>query len=157
MLKLDDIRRTLREISAASGVPIHEIWVSAGGAMVAHGLRSQTNDIDIGCSPHYFRVLAKHYGVVPVMLDGCGRIPPMQVLHLPDLKCDVHEEFIIPERCLVEKHGIWVYSLEALLAQKRALNRAKDVKDIDILMRYLALLNVNPQLATLLNKNDNLE
>ena len=153
MLKLNEIRCTLKQISAVTGVPIHEIWVGAGGAMVAHGLRSKTDDIDIGCSPHYFRVLAKHYGVVPVMLDGAGGLPPVQVLHLPDLKCDVHEEFIIPERCLVKKHGIWVYSLEALLAQKRALNRAKDQADISLLTRYIALLTLNPPLAALLNND----
>lgn len=153
MLKIKEMRDTLKQISAATGVPIHEIWVGAGGAMVAHGLRSQTDDIDIGCSPHYFRVLSKHYGVTPVMLDGAGGLPPVQVLLLPDLKCDIHEEFIIPERCLVEKQGIWVYSLEALLAQKRALNRPKDIKDINLLTRYIALLTVNPPLAALLNND----
>lgn len=30
--------------------PKNEYWVVAGGAMVLHGFRTQTHDIDLGCS-----------------------------------------------------------------------------------------------------------
>ena len=45
MLTRDDIRNNL----LSSGLDLTRCWLTAGGALVYHGLRSVTADIDMGC------------------------------------------------------------------------------------------------------------
>ncbi len=42
----DTLLQRLKELS----LPKEEYWVVAGGAMVLHGFRNETHDIDLGCS-----------------------------------------------------------------------------------------------------------
>ena len=41
-----EIMQKLREL----GLPEEEYWLVAGGAMVLHGIKNETHDIDLGCS-----------------------------------------------------------------------------------------------------------
>lgn len=55
-------------------LPEKEYWVVAGAAMVLHGFRSQTHDIDLGCSTRLADKLERQGYTVSRCQDGTRKI-----------------------------------------------------------------------------------
>lgn len=99
-------------------------WVLAGSAMVLHGVRLETHDIDLGCTKEVADELEKQGYPTVVMSDGTRRIT-----YAEDV--EIFEDWIFDKVVFVE--GIPVISLEGLLEMKRNLGREKDLRDIRLI------------------------
>ena len=118
-MKAEDIRRRLAELA----LDTNEYRINAGGAMVLHGLREETHDLDIWCTKKLGDALAQR--CEPQMLpDGARRFVPA-----PDV--EIYENMLPGETVFL--NGIPVAPLEDVLALKRQLNREKDRRDIAVL------------------------
>ena len=103
-------------------------WVLAGSAMVLHGIRPETHDIDMGCTKEFADALEAQGYLTDLMLDGTRRIT-----YAEDI--EIFEDWIFDRVVLVE--GIPVISLEGLLEMKRSLGREKDLRDIQMIEEFL--------------------
>ncbi len=113
----DTLLQRLKELS----LPKEEYWVVAGGAMVLHGFRNETPDIDLGCSTFLADKLEKQGYIISYCEDGNRRIRYSNDVEL-------FENWIEGEVELVS--GIPVISIDGLVQMKRKLGREKDLTDI---------------------------
>lgn len=118
-MKAEDIRRRLAELA----LDTNEYRINAGGAMVLHGLREETHDLDIWCTKKLGDALAQRCDV-QVLPDGTRRFVPA-----PDV--EIYENMLPGETVFL--NDIPVAPLEDVLALKRQLNREKDQRDIAVL------------------------
>lgn len=112
--------------------------VSAGGALVMHGIREKTDDLDIDTDKvNYTTLLLCDY---PIIDDGFLRI------RLND-STDVHC-VKIPCGETMEIDGVWCYTLEHLITQYRALSIhparkpekvARDIETVAKLRKLVAM------------------
>ncbi len=123
-MKAEDIRRRLAELA----LDTNEYRINAGGAMVLHGLREETHDLDIWCTKKLGDALAQRRDV-QVLPDGTRRFVPA-----PDV--EIYENMLPGETVFL--NGIPVAPLEDVLALKRQLNREKDRRDIAVLEAAIA-------------------
>lgn len=123
-MKAEDIRRRLAELA----LDTNEYRINAGGAMVLHGLREETRDLDIWCTKKLGDALAQRCDV-QVLPDGTRRFVPA-----PDV--EIYENMLPGETVFL--NGIPVAPLEDVLALKRQLNREKDRRDIAVLEAAIA-------------------
>ena len=123
-MKAEDIRRRLAELA----LDTNEYRINAGGAMVLHGLREETHDLDIWCTKKLGDALAQRCDV-QVLPDGTRRFVPA-----PDV--EIYENMFPGETVFL--NGIPVAPLEDVLALKRRLNREKDQRDIAVLEAAIA-------------------
>lgn len=108
----------------ALDLPAGEYWLAAGGAMVLHGLREETRDIDLGCSSALAERLQARG--VPCERGADG---------LRHLNLSPHVELWENWRLggIETVEGLPVVSLTGLRAMKAALGRAKDFDDIALI------------------------
>lgn len=102
--------------------PEKEYWVVAGGAMVLHGFRSQTHDIDLGCTTRLADKLERLGYTVFRSEDGTRKI-----LYSDDV--EIFENWIAGTVEIIS--GVPVVCVEGLIQMKRNLGREKDLADID--------------------------
>lgn len=102
--------------------PEKEYWVVAGGAMVLHGFRSQTHDIDLGCTACLADKLERLGYTVFRCEDGTRKI-----LYSDDV--EIFENWIAGTVEIIS--GVPVVCVEGLIQMKRNLGREKDLADID--------------------------
>ena len=105
--------------------PPEDYWVVAGAAMVLHGLRAETRDLDLGCTTARADALAAAGVPFRYMDDGSGRWFTL------DRDVEVFENWLLDRVELVE--GVPVISLQGLRQMKAALDREKDRKDIALI------------------------
>lgn len=98
-----------------------EYWVVAGGAMVLHGFRLQTQDIDLGCSTSLADRLEQQGYAVTYCEDGTRKI-----LYSEDV--EIFENWI--EGTVEIMNGVPVVCVEGLMRMKKKLGREKDLADI---------------------------
>ena len=110
--------------------PTEDYWVVAGGAMVLHGLRQETRDLDLGCTTARADILAAAGVPFKPMDDGSGRWFTL------DGDVEVFENWLVDRVETVE--GIPVVSLKGLREMKRALGREKDLRDMALIEKALA-------------------
>lgn len=103
-------------------------WVLAGSAMVLHGIRSQTHDIDMGCTKEFADELEMQGYPTILMPDGTRRIT-----YAEDV--EIFEDWIFDRVVFVDE--IPVISLEGLLEMKRSLGREKDMRDVQMIEKFL--------------------
>lgn len=123
-MKAEDIRRRLAELA----LDTNEYRINVGGALVLHGLREETHDLDIWCTKKLGDALAQRCDV-QVLPDGMRRFVPA-----PDV--EIYENMLPGETVFL--NGIPVAPLEDVLALKRQLNREKDRRDIAVLEAAIA-------------------
>ena len=103
-------------------------WVLAGSAMVLHGVKPETQDIDMGCTKEFADELETEGYPTVVMPDGTRRIT-----YAEDV--EIFEDWIFDRVVFVDE--IPVISLEGLLEMKRSLEREKDLRDIQMIEEFL--------------------
>lgn len=123
-MKAEDIRQRLAELA----LDTNEYRINAGGAMVLHGLREETHDLDIWCTKKLGDTLAQRCDV-QVLPDVTRRFVPA-----PDV--EIYENMLPGETVFL--NGIPVAPLEDVLALKQQLNREKDRRDIAVLEAAIA-------------------
>ena len=101
-----------------------EYWVVAGGAMVLHGFRPQTHDIDLGCSTLLADKLEQQGYCVSHCEDGTRKI-----VYSEDI--EVFENWIEGNVEII--NGVPVVSVDGLIQMKKKLGRDKDLADIALI------------------------
>ncbi len=109
------------------GFDKNEYWAIAGTAMVLHGLRAETHDIDLGCTAKLADELQKKYPTT-VLADGTRKIVPG-----PDV--EIFEDWLYDKVVYVD--SLPVISPAGLRTMKKTLNREKDQADIQKLEAYI--------------------
>ena len=106
-----------------------QYWVITGSAMVLHGLREQTHDIDLGCTGKLADELEQQGLPVSILKDGSRKF-------LIGQDIEIFENWLYDEVEMLD--GVPVISLKGLLEMKRQLGREKDQRDIRLMEAYLA-------------------
>lgn len=101
-----------------------EYWVVAGGAMVLHGFRPQTRDIDLGCTMLLANKLEQQGYAVSYCEDGTRKI-------LYSENIEIFENWI--EDTVEIIGGVPVVSIDGLIEMKKKLGRQKDLEDIALI------------------------
>lgn len=104
--------------------PEEEYWVVAGGAMVLHGVRPQTHDIDLGCSTLLADKLEQQGYAVSRCEDGTRKI-------LYSENIEIFENWI--EGAVEIISGVPVVCIDGLIQMKKKLGREKDLADIALI------------------------
>ena len=124
MLTREDIRCNL----LASGLDLSRCWLTAGGALVFHGLRETTADIDMGCDASLADALEAAGYTVTRGEEGCRRFRLAGNI-------DISENWA--QGIVTMMDDIPVVSLLDVLALKRQLGREKDRADIAAIEKAL--------------------
>lgn len=101
-----------------------DYWVVGGAAMVLHGFRPQTHDIDLGCSTLLADKLEQQGYVVSYCADGTRKI-----LFSEDV--EIFEKWI--EGTVEILDGVPVVCVDGLIQMKKKLGREKDLADIALI------------------------
>ncbi|MEZ3426140.1 MAG: hypothetical protein K1W13_01870 [Lachnospiraceae bacterium] len=101
-----------------------EYWVIAGSAMVLHGFRAQTHDIDLGCSTFLADKLEQQGYAVSRYEDGTRKI-----LYSEDV--EIFENWV--EGTVEIISGVPVVCVDGLIQMKKKLGRDKDLMDIALI------------------------
>ena len=112
----------------AESYPQKEYWVTAGAGLVMHGVKSETRDIDMGCSSLLADLLIQRGAKCSYLNDGTRKIEVNSEIEL-------FENWRVDN--IVEIDGICVASLESIRKQKVGLNRAKDWEDIALIDKLM--------------------
>ncbi len=114
--------------------PKEDYWVVAGGAMVLHGLRPETYDLDLGCT-----------GPRADALEGMG--VPFRYMDDGSRWFALAEDIEVFENWLTDRvelvDGVPVISLRGLAQMKRALGREKDMRDLAIIEEAIRMTSCN--------------
>lgn len=109
--------------------PEKEYWVVAGAAMVLHGFRSQTHDIDLGCSTFLADELERQGYVTLRYEDGTRKI-------LYSENIEIFENWV--EGIVEIVNGVPVVCVDGLIQMKKKLGREKDLADIALIEARLS-------------------
>ena len=104
-----------------------DYWVITGGAMVLYGIREETHDIDLGCSPEMADRLEAEGFLYQVNPNGNRwfKIDP---------ELEVFENWLYDTVSLLD--GIPVISIPGLILMKQSLGRDKDLRDLELIREY---------------------
>ena len=121
-------KKELLELASTFDIPKEEYCIISGGALVAHGLRELTNDLDIDITQKGFDILKEKYSLELVRED----IKQYKVT-------DKIECFLVDK---LESDIIYIdnYPCESLISIynfKKRINREKDRADILAIEKYL--------------------
>ena len=101
-----------------------DYWVVAGSAMVLHGFRPQTHDIDLGCSILLADKLEQQGYAIVRCKDGTRKI-------LYSENIEIFENWI--EGTVEIISGVPVVCVDGLIQMKKKLGREKDLMDIALI------------------------
>ena len=118
-----DKRALLQQLQELS-LPEKEYWVVAGGAMVLHGFRPQTHDIDLGCSTRLADELERRGYAVSRSEDGNRRIAYAENIEIFENWLEGTVEMI---------SGVPCVCVDGLIRMKKKLGREKDSADIALI------------------------
>ena len=106
----------------------HEYWVLTGAAMVLYGIRSQTADIDLGCTAQMADQLEAAGYLYKRTSDG-----KRWFRYGPSL--EIFEDWLADGTVI--RDGFRLISLPGLLKIKQELGREKDLKDIALIRQFM--------------------
>lgn len=108
--------------------------VVASSSLVLHGIKDTTNDIDISVSDELYNKLLNDYDCHFVELDDNGDAIYRIDGEITD-ELDFGKTFYLEDKDIID--GIQTQTLENIIKLKQKLNRDKDIKDIELINKYL--------------------
>ena len=124
---MPDKTQILRRLSE-SGLDRDHYWVLAGAAMVLHGVKMETPDIDLGCDTVLADALQAAGYATATGSDGSRHIR-----YSADIELFENWRAGQVERI----SSVPVLSLTGVMELKQQLGREKDKKDIDLIRDFL--------------------
>lgn len=124
MLNKEDIAKIIKDMD----LPLGEYWITSGAGLVLHGVKENTNDIDLGCTT----------SLVEKFLDtGCK----YKVAEDNSRIVQINDSVELLENWFVDKiefvNELPTGSLESIKKQKAELGRKKDISDIKIIDEFI--------------------
>ena len=114
------------------GLPKAEYWVVAGSAMVLHGIKEETRDIDLGCSKKLADRLEAGGYLKETMADGGRKF-------VIGGEVEIFEEWLYDRVESVDE--IPTISLKGLVMMKESLGREKDLADVGLIREFMERQN----------------
>lgn len=112
------------------GLEACQVTVGAGGAMIMHGLREETHDIDIDVPDDVFAAMRMRSLPEKDIRPGVYLVSYNEVI-------DLHRKEAFDTTQMID--GVCVSTLESILALKQMLNREKDQEDMAKIKQALSL------------------
>lgn len=125
-------KKEMIELLKAEGLDTKDTVVVMGGALLLHGLRNETHDIDINVSQETYKSFLDRGYKTDLNSIGRHRILVMN----GENEIEIFDDGIA-EVQYEEIDGVYVQTLESILNWKRILNREKDQKDIEVITSIL--------------------
>lgn len=125
-------KQEMIQILKAEGLDRKDCVVVMGGALLLHGLRNETHDIDINVSQETYQSFLDRGYETDLNAIGRHRILVMN----GENEIEIFDDGIA-EVEYEEIDGVYVQTLESILNWKRILNREKDQKDIEVITSIL--------------------
>lgn len=125
MLNKEQILDKLKELELDND----EFVVSMGSSLVLHGIKKETNNINISVKSDVFNRLKQRYNS---LYENNIEIIKYDMFEISNLDLNIKKELIDNYYC---------QDLESILSIKKELNRKKDVKDIKAIDLYLCSLD----------------
>lgn len=122
-------KSTILEELRSISLPIEKYWVVMGAALVMHGVKETTKDIDIGCSLELFTYLLERGYELKLSSSGKKKITIKENINI---YCEWHiKGFVIID-------SIQVADLDSIINDKKKLGRDKDMDDINSIMLFIS-------------------
>ena len=121
-------KETIKESVSALPLKSRDYCVITGTALVMHGIKEETKDIDISCTKEAFQALAAQG--YPVKQGDFAR----KVIYSDDV--EIFEDWHRGDITMID--DVPVASLESVIVMKRQLGREKDLTDIAKIEAHLA-------------------
>ena len=139
MLNREQFLETLNQACAALGFLKSNVIISHGGASLLHGLRDETDDIDVAIPRHHWDTLL-NLGLKARTLPPTGTHPAVEIIEHLDV--DWHLTTKDQSVDMVNLHGYAVTRPLRLLRDRIALGRQKDMGDIKLLTHLASQLSM---------------
>lgn len=120
-------KETIKERVSALPFKPGDYCVITGTALVMHGIKEETKDIDISCTKEAFKVLAAQG--FPIKQGAFAR----KVIFSEDV--EIFEDWHRGDNTMIEE--VPVASLESVIVMKKQLGREKDLADIAKIVAHL--------------------
>lgn len=124
MLNRNNIINILKELN----LPANEYWITSGAALVLHGIKESTRDIDLGCKTDLVDYFINKGCKYKVMEDNS------RIVEVND-KIELLENWFVDKVEFID--GLPIASLLSIRKQKEALGREKDIIDIKMIDKYI--------------------
>ena len=111
-------------------LPITEYCILSGGSLVMHGIRENTNDLDIDITKKGFEIIKKYFS--PTLVDENKKLYKIT----ENIECFLDNNF---ETDIEFIDGYPCQSLMSVYRLKKKLNRQKDQSDIIAIKKVLNL------------------
>lgn len=121
-------KETIKESLAALPLQPEDYCVITGTALVMHGVKEETKDIDISCTKEAFQALAAQG--FSIKQGAFAR----KVIYSDDV--EIFEDWHTGVITMIE--GVPVASLESIIVMKKHLGREKDFADITMIEARLS-------------------
>ncbi len=112
----------------------NEYIVISSAALVIQGVKEGTKDIDISVTPKYYKYLEENYNCELERYDEKNNINIYYIDDVINFSTNYYSEdkddFILLD-------GIKIQSISSVTRLKNMLNRPKDIKDIDLINKFL--------------------
>ena len=121
-------KKELLELAGSLNLPKEEYCIISGGALVIHGLREQTNDLDIDTTKKGLNILQQNYSLELIRED------------IKQYKVTDKIECFLVDKLESDIQYIDNYPCESLISIynfKKRINREKDQADILAIERFL--------------------
>jgi hypothetical protein len=155
-MKEGDVYETLRRLAARLKEAGLEYAIIGGMALVAHGYRRFTEDVDVLMTPETLRLFKEKFaglGYVPSFITASKSFRDthtgvkVEVMTTGEYPGDGKPKPVVfpdPVHARVEREGLWVLTLEKLIELKlasglSAAHRLKDLADVQELITGLKL------------------
>ena len=125
MLNKEQVIKVMKE----SGLPLEEVSFGFGGALVMHGIREYTHDIDVQCTKEYFDKLLEQGYEISFIFEGTRVIAYNEYIDLHDEEPNLERTECI-ERLNCD-------TLEEIIRRKTLMGREKDLKDVETIKKAL--------------------
>ena len=124
MLNKNSIIKMLNDLN----LPPSEYWITSGSALVMHGVKQYTKDIDLGCTNSLWDFFLQNGHMFRVGKDNS------KIMQINEY-VEVIKEYYVEEIEFVE--GLPTGSLKSIKKQKESLGREKDIIDIKLIDEYI--------------------
>jgi len=166
-MKEGDVYETLRRLAARLKEAGLEYAIIGGMALVAHGYRRFTEDVDVLMTPETLRLFKEKFaglGYVPSFITASKSFRDthtgvkVEVMTTGEYPGDGKPKPVVfpdPADARVEREGLWVLTLEKLIELKLAsgLSAPHRLKDLSDVQELIVLLNLPLEFAGKLDES----